>query len=169
MISAVCRWSLCLCVRVVACLCVCMCLLHSRTPPCTLYKQVCINVSCKLSVVQALQHQLALLGAICPATSLPHTCSAPPSSLLSGYKVKCIRPLLTDTDVALQKWWQPFYSRLHTHKHTYPWLAGWESDAEKDCVCHLHSDTMWCTDDTHRLQLDYFLFLFFLLFDANHR
>lgn len=158
MISAVCKLSLFVCASGHACVCV---LLRPRAHPCTLHKQACINAHCLLSVVQALQHQLALPGAICPATSLPHTCSPPhpptsPPPQHSGYRVKCIRPLLTDTDVALQKGWQPFYSHLHTYtkaqKHThkqfrYVFLVGrrWVRVRLKKvvCVCRLHTDTMW--------------------------
>lgn len=72
-------------------------------------KWVCLHPEKRLalkpccSVVQPLQH---LPGAICRATSLPHTCS-PSSSLLRfqlrGYRVKRIRPLLTHMRRALEK------------------------------------------------------------------
>lgn len=50
----------------------------------------------------------------------PSSSSSSSSSQLSGHRVKYIRPLLTDTDVALQNWWQPFYTWFLTHSHTNP-------------------------------------------------
>lgn len=101
MISAVCRLSLRLCVRALDWTCVsacCMCV-H------------CINrlvLTIAAKSLRSMLPSIALPGAICPATSLPHTCSPSSSFLpssssfsssqLLGYRVKCIRPLLTHMD-----------------------------------------------------------------------
>ncbi len=133
MISAVCRLSLCLRVRVVARVCawVCVC--------------CCVHAHCINRLVLAAN---SLWSRLCSISShfqgpsaQPPACLTPvlhphPHPRLSSYRVKCIRPVFTDTKMMATILFSPSQTHTHTHTHTstYLLLVGRESDAEKDCV-----------------------------------
>lgn len=123
MISAVCRLSLRLCVRARDWTCVsacCMCV-H------------CINrlvLTIAAKSLRSMLPSIALPGAICPATSLPHTCSPSSSfssSQLLGYRVKCIRPLLTHMDGLAKNDGSHFILAFtHSQRITRRRTSGWQ-------------------------------------------
>lgn len=144
MISTVCRLSFCLCMWLHqgVSLCVCKSMTTSACWTNGLVLTLAANSRGPYSAASASTSR----GHLPSQQAASHLFSHPPSSSsfqLSGHRVKYIRPLLTDTDVALQNWWQPFYSWFPTHTRTH--LVGrlrmwcWKrlSSVVSDTVLHL--------------------------------